>query len=123
MQSVNDPVLLSVVEEKRQNSVPGDVFKPMSKPYNRRRWPFLAGLAITTFSIFYLLRWHAVFFTSEATSIYGFFLQRNDPMADQVVRRYNLTVGARWLNLGLCPLFPHSSYSIKKLFAENFVSV
>lgn len=76
----------------------------MTRPRNRRRWPFIAGLAITTFSIFYLLRWHAVLFTGEATSIHDFFFQRNDPIADQVVRRYNLTVGARWLNLGLSPI-------------------
>lgn len=106
MQAVNDPALLSLVEEKRQISVSKDLFKPMTKPRNRRRWPFIAGLAITTFSIFYLLRWHAVLFTGEATSIHGFFFQKNDPTADQVVRRYNLTVGARWLNLGLSPLSP-----------------
>lgn len=109
MQSVNNPALLSLIEEKRQSSVLGNMLQPTTKPY-RRRWPFVAGLAITTFSIFYLLRWHSILFTSEATSIYGFLFQKNDPVTDQVIRRYNLTVGARWMNLGISPLLPHDSH-------------
>lgn len=104
MQSMKNrglPKDLSLVGDGQRKLLLENMPKPTAKSWGRGRWSMFAGLAVTTFAIFYFSPWHAVFFTKDATSTYTYLLQDNNPVTDQVVRRYNLTVGARWMNLGM----------------------
>lgn len=96
----NDHRLLLSGRDQVRKSALGDQRKLRSKINRRIEW-LLAGLVTSVLAAAsYSLFWPPAMLIDRSIVTHGHGFENNGSNENQVIRRYNLTVGARWLNLG-----------------------